>query len=80
MDEQRGRPVVIKAYYKAKMCDKHYHKLAREIAVMRAMRGCSHVVELMGTFQDASAVYLIQEWCGEWCWLSLVGATGRRAP
>lgn len=45
-----GRPLVIKAYHKAKMQEKHLHKLSREVDAMKAMQG-EYVVTLYATFQ-----------------------------
>ncbi|PNH12120.1 Serine/threonine-protein kinase 36 [Tetrabaena socialis] len=62
--------VVVKTYHKAKMAEKHLHKLEREIAAMRALSrgsggggGGAGVVQLLDTFEDANAVYLVMECC-----------------
>eukprot|EP00198_Chlamydomonas_reinhardtii_P014160 XP_001703497.1 predicted protein [Chlamydomonas reinhardtii] len=43
-----GSAVVVKQYHKAKMQDKHFHKLARE---------------LNDTFEDSASIYLVMECC-----------------
>ncbi|GFR41246.1 hypothetical protein Agub_g1920 [Astrephomene gubernaculifera] len=61
-----GNPVVVKTYHKAKMVEKHFHKLEREVAAMRAMSrkvGKKGIVELLDTYEDANAVYLVMECC-----------------
>ncbi|GLI68845.1 hypothetical protein VaNZ11_013388, partial [Volvox africanus] len=61
-----GKPVVIKTYHKAKMAEKHFHKLGREIAAMRALCrevGKKGVVQLLDTFDDTSGIYIVMECC-----------------
>ncbi|KXZ56673.1 hypothetical protein GPECTOR_1g606 [Gonium pectorale] len=61
-----GAPVVVKMYHKGKMAEKHLHKLEREIAIMRALGRTGshgHIVQLLDTFEDTQAVYLIMECC-----------------
>ena len=36
---ETGSKVIIKAYHKSKMHPKHFHKLQRELACMRVLRG-----------------------------------------
>jgi hypothetical protein len=36
---ETGGKVIIKAYHKAKMHPKHFHKLQRELACMRGLKG-----------------------------------------
>lgn len=52
-DAVSGQSYVIKAYHKAKMQQKHLHKLAREVESMQAMQG-EYVVALHATFQVSS--------------------------
>ncbi|GLC63752.1 hypothetical protein PLESTF_000070200 [Pleodorina starrii] len=61
-----GKAVVIKTYHKGKMADKHFHKLEREVAAMRALCrevGKKGVVQLLDTYEDAQGIYLVMECC-----------------
>ena len=59
---ETGGRVIIKAYHKAKMHPKHFHKLQRELAAQRCLRG-PYVAEIYGSFEDAACVYLVMEYC-----------------
>jgi len=49
-----GARVVLKCYHRAAMTERHRHKLGREVAAMRALRG-PHVASLLARFDDAEA-------------------------
>lgn len=54
--------VIVKAYYKAKMHPKHYHKLQREIETMKSLNG-PYVAEFYAHFEDTQCIYIIMEFC-----------------
>eukprot|EP00798_Chlamydomonas_sp_ICE-L_P017650 gene17650-23995_t len=62
MDSNASIPVVVKAYHKKKMAEKHYHKLEREVKTMMLMTG-PYVAELYSCFADDDNIYLIMEFC-----------------
>lgn len=57
-----GARVIIKTYHKSKMHPKHHTKLAREVDAMRVLVG-PYVAQLFATFEDASNIYLVMEFC-----------------
>jgi serine/threonine protein kinase len=59
---QTQSKVIIKAYRKSKMQGKHFHKLHREIVVMKMLNG-PYVAEFYDTFEDEHHVYIIMEYC-----------------
>jgi len=59
---ETGGKVIIKAYHKSKMHPKHFHKLQRELACMRVLKG-HYVAELFASFEDPSCVYMVMEYC-----------------
>ncbi|KAG2499344.1 hypothetical protein HYH03_002919 [Edaphochlamys debaryana] len=60
-----GTPVVVKTYHKAKMAEKHFHKLEREVDAQRLLcrAGTPGVVGLLDSFEDGAAIYLVMECC-----------------
>eukprot|EP00200_Dunaliella_tertiolecta_P002635 CAMPEP_0202353218 /NCGR_PEP_ID=MMETSP1126-20121109/9076_1 /ASSEMBLY_ACC=CAM_ASM_000457 /TAXON_ID=3047 /ORGANISM="Dunaliella tertiolecta, Strain CCMP1320" /LENGTH=868 /DNA_ID=CAMNT_0048945541 /DNA_START=268 /DNA_END=2874 /DNA_ORIENTATION=- len=57
-----GKQVVLKCYHKAKMQDKHYHKLDKEVRSMAALSG-PYVAALYAWFSDDHHVWLVLEYC-----------------
>lgn len=55
--------VIIKAYQKAKMKEKNFLRMEREIRLMRLLDGDPSIVRLYNVFEDSSYKYLIMEVC-----------------
>lgn len=58
------RPAVVKAYMKAKMSERNFQQVRREISLMQRVN-CAGTVQLLGTFEDLTAIYLVQETCSK---------------
>ena len=56
-------PVIIKAYQKAKMKEKNFLRMEREIRLMRLLEGEAAIVQLYNVFEDTGFKYLIMETC-----------------
>lgn len=56
-------PVIIKAYQKALMKEKHFLRQEREVRVMRLLQGDESVVQLYNVFEDSACTYLVMEMC-----------------
>jgi serine/threonine protein kinase len=64
-DKRNGKEVVLKAYHKEVMDERHFLRLAREMRVQKAIqkRASSHVCRLLETFEDETDIYLVLERC-----------------
>jgi serine/threonine protein kinase len=60
-----GREVVLKAYHKERMDERHRMRLAREIDVQQEIqrKAAPHVCELIDAFEDDDDVFLVLERC-----------------
>ena len=56
-------PVIIKAYQKAKMKEKNFLRMEREIRLMRLLEGEVAIVQLYNVFEDTGFKYLVMETC-----------------
>lgn len=60
---ETGTKVVIKVYHKAKMNERHYHKLDREMEVQTKIQDGPYVCQLYAIFEDDEKKYLVLEMC-----------------
>lgn len=60
-----GRDVVLKAYHKDVMNDRHYMRLEREIRVQRAIQDIAAplVCQLLESFEEEDDIFLVLERC-----------------
>ncbi|KIY92941.1 Serine/threonine-protein kinase Nek1 [Monoraphidium neglectum] len=58
------RPLILKGYMKAKMTERNFHQVRREIRLMQQIR-YEGAVKIQGTFEDAGAIYIVQEVCAK---------------
>ncbi|GBF94873.1 aurora protein [Raphidocelis subcapitata] len=61
---QTRRPLILKGYMKAKMTERNFHQVRREIRLMQYIQ-YDGAVKLHGTFEDGAAIYLVQEICAK---------------
>lgn len=62
--KQTRGPIILKAYLKSKMTERNFHQVRREIRLMLSI-SYAGAVKLLGTFEDAEAIYLVQETCSK---------------
>eukprot|EP00775_Hariotina_reticulata_P002763 gene2763-3057_t len=57
-------PIILKGYVKAKMTERNFHQVRREIRLMQQINydGC---VRLLGHFEDDTVIYIVQEICAK---------------
>ncbi|KAI8467878.1 MAG: kinase-like domain-containing protein, partial [Monoraphidium minutum] len=58
------RPLILKGYMKAKMTERNFHQVRREIRLMQQIR-YEGAVKILGTFEDGGAIYIVQEVCAK---------------
>jgi ribosomal protein L21E len=60
-----GREVVLKAYHKEVMDERHHLRLERELRVQRAIqdKAAPHVCELLDAFEEGDDIFLVLERC-----------------
>ena len=58
------RPLILKGYVKEKMTERNFHQVRREIRLMRAI-DWEGAVRILGDFEDAAAIYIVQEVCAK---------------
>ena len=64
-DRNTGKEVVLKAYHKEVMDERHYLRLAREVRVQQSIqhRAAPRVCRLLDHFEDARDIFLVLERC-----------------
>jgi serine/threonine protein kinase len=64
-DKRTGKEVVLKAYHKEVMDERHFLRLAREMRVQKSIqnRAAPHVCRLLEAFEDGTDIYLVLERC-----------------
>lgn len=60
-DRNTKRPVIIKAFSKAKMTASMRDKIDRELTALKAAAGCQGVVKMLNTIEDVEHQYVILE-------------------
>ncbi|KAF6263970.1 kinase-like domain-containing protein [Scenedesmus sp. NREL 46B-D3] len=58
------KPIILKGYVKAKMTERNFHQVRREIRLMQQIN-YDGAVKLLGHFEDSTTIYLVQEMCAK---------------
>ncbi|GBF92565.1 aurora-like kinase [Raphidocelis subcapitata] len=58
------RPLILKGYMKAKMTERNFHQVRREVRLMQQIR-YDGAVKILGSFEDGGAIYIVQEICAK---------------
>ncbi|WIA42359.1 hypothetical protein OEZ86_008368 [Tetradesmus obliquus] len=58
------KPIILKGYVKAKMTERNFHQVRREIRLMQQIN-YDGAVKLLGHFEDSTTIYLVQELCAK---------------
>jgi len=60
--KRTGKPMVLKAYVKTQMQERHFQQVSREIQLMKEIRHM-RCVSFLGSFEDKEKIYIVQESC-----------------